>query len=104
GRHQGCAPAREFLGSRYIGKFGAYFAGGGFIPCPFGKPGDALWGKETWALRSGANTMPPQYVVPSRMGYVEPIWYKEDGFQTDPNYTNQLKGRWRSPVSMPRWA
>lgn len=68
---------------------------------PFGRPGDRFWVRETWAARSGADRMSPSQISPERVG-LEPIWYQADGLC--PAYENQARGRWRSPIAMPRWA
>lgn len=58
--------------------------------CPYGQPGGRLWVRETWGA------------WPHAMGGVqrETLRYRADG-----EYQNEHGAwRWRSPVSMPRWA
>lgn len=98
GRYQGCAPAREFLGPRYIGKFGAYFAGGGFIPCPFGKPGDRLWVREKFAIPGGA-------LLGWKVIYDADLKEVVCAFPGWENYeAPNPPGCWRRSIYMPRWA
>jgi hypothetical protein len=74
--------------------------------CPFGQPGDRLWGRETHAIfathgqhREDGQRWGPWGGLPTT---VSPdgtqIAYYRDGFdRCDP-------GRWRSPIHMSRWA
>lgn len=58
--------------------------------CPYGKPGDRLWVRETWGA------------WPHMLGGVqrESLRYRADG-----EYQNEHGARrWRSPIHMPRWA
>lgn len=59
-------------------------------PCPFGKPGDRLWVRETWGA------------WPHMLGGFqrESLRYRADG-----EYQNEHGAwRWMSPIHMPRWA
>lgn len=60
--------------------------------CPYGRAGDRLWVRETWAW-SGDKTV----AEAERIAQGE-VWYR-----TDPRWTNPAI-RWRSPIHMPRWA
>jgi len=66
-----------------------------FTNCPYGKPGDGLWVRETWA--TGWNTMhtQPSKITPGT--YVE---YKAG----PPTLFSSNFYKWRSPIYMPRWA
>ena len=85
--------------------------------CPLGKPGDELWCRETWKFHDWTEDGEPfiQYAadeavklcrVPYEIdgGWVSDTWerlshpsnYDIDGYARD--------RRWRSPVTMPRWA
>ena len=44
--YSGCANAREYLGPKAFGKWGAYF-GWKFIPCPYGRTREERWVRET---------------------------------------------------------
>ncbi len=73
----------------------AYPNGEGFR-CPYGKPGDRLWVRETW-LHSD-HYQPEGVFSPTQLHYrvnatdADLKWLKEDGF------------KWKSPRFMPRWA
>lgn len=58
--------------------------------CPYGKPGDRLWVRETFAAPWGKD-----YELP---GGVPAVFYRADGepFNDD--------GRWTPSIHMPRWA
>lgn len=59
-------------------------------PCPFGKPGDRLWVRETWGA------------LPHMLGgfQMDSLRYRADG-----EYQNEHGAwRWRSPLHMPRRA
>ncbi len=66
------------------------------IKCPYGKPGDELWVRETWRIYHGTTSAQ--------------IYYKASadntGIQVDFGYAQMLKinPRWRPSIHMPRWA
>lgn len=61
-------------------------------PCPFGKPGDRLWVRETFAAA----------IYSDGMRLVE---YKADRSLSDfDGYDDPAGGRWRPSIHMPRWA
>lgn len=65
-----------------------YVTGGewdGWVPCPFGQPGDRLWVRETWAPHS-------DYPDANRAVY-----------RADPGSVYDAE-RWRPSIHMPRWA
>ena len=73
------------------------------ILCPYGMPADLLWGKETWAAIS-----PDEFERPIAACVVE---YRADGppdrfpGQWPPETAADTeRPRWRSPLTMPRWA
>lgn len=73
------------------------------IPCPYGTPGDVLWGQETWAAVS-----PDEFERPIAACNIE---YRGDGEQSrfpgdwPPDFVNDPeRPRWRPPLTMPRWA
>jgi hypothetical protein len=62
------------------------------IACPYGKPGDRLWVRETWHGGNGSSGQPAP-------GYVS---YRADGEMME--FFRKKGNRWRSPIHMPRWA
>ncbi len=60
--------------------------------CPYGKPGDRLWVRETWAYAPAA-----VYAKVDRDG---PFVYAADG----DGYGRTLSGQWTPSIHMPRWA
>lgn len=73
------------------------------ITCPYGVAGDVLWGQETWAAIS-----PDEYERPIAACDIE---YRADGErarfpgQWPPEFAHDPeRPRWRSPLTMPRWA
>lgn len=70
-----------------------------FIKCPFGAENDILYVRETWRgyVKTNAPGEPrklevPQYTPDEK--HCKRLEYKADG----------LDGKWKSPVSMPKWA
>ena len=63
--------------------------------CPFGEPGDLLWVREAWAAPVVYNLASPA-AIPPWAG----AWWRADSAR--PLSESEL--RWRSPLSMPRWA
>jgi hypothetical protein len=71
------------------------FAGDeGFAPflCPYGVPGDRLWGREAWRTLEKFDCLPPRDVPRTA-----PIWYEADG-KAPPEF-----GRYRHGRFMMRW-
>lgn len=71
--------------------------------CPYGKPGDRLWVRETWAVEESLNDTPPSKF--SKW----PTWFAADGsyLANTPKrgvHTGKPRGRWRPSIHMPRWA
>ena len=63
-----------------------------FWKCPFGKPGDRLWVRETWGKGSENNVC---HISD------EEIFYRA----TDPGWDDNDTGfKWRPSIHMPRWA
>jgi len=60
-----------------------------YLKCPYGKPGDRLWVRETWAPMSTFDPSPETGAV-----------YKAD------NYPSQsvIACKWKPSIHMPRWA
>lgn len=66
--------------------------------CPYGRPGDRLWVRETWAMRD--DTEPGTEHAKRYLGY------KADGGGFDPHDPMNWHSwsRWRPSIHMPRWA
>lgn len=60
--------------------------------CPYGVPGDRLWGREAWRTLSKYDSLPPRDVPTTA-----PIWYEADG-KAPPEF-----GRYRHGRFMVRW-
>lgn len=69
------------------------------IPCPYGKPGDRLWVRETWATVKTLDHLAPskiwQHEHPPALYFAE--W--TGAARESPN-----RGKWRPSIFMPRWA
>lgn len=73
------------------------FPARGGKPCPYGKPGDRLWARETWqhvyrTYDGQCLTSPPDKACVHFIEYAATV---VDG---------EHPPRWRSPIHMPRWA
>lgn len=64
-----------------------------WLRCPYGRAGDRLWVRETWAYHVQAQAAPRDED--------SPLVYAADGQQA---HQMRLCDRWRSPIHMPRWA
>jgi hypothetical protein len=64
------------------------------IECPFGRRGDYLWVRETWAAHLLHDGKKPSDIKPGVK-----IWYKADN-----RVHQQDQGKWRPSIFMPRWA
>lgn len=91
---EGVAPVRRW----------PYDGHGGYaIPCPYGRPGDRLWVKETWTGSWHPTRQSDMHIL---------IAYAADGgeaFQNAPETyvlpkAAQKVGNWVTPLFMPRWA
>lgn len=69
----------------------AYPNGEGF-ECPYGKPGDTLWVRETWAIDKAWDTIKPSDIS----SYWGGLYYRATG--------DNPAGKWRPSIFMPRWA
>lgn len=61
--------------------------------CPYGHPGDQLWGREAWRTVKEADHLPPRDLTPAHR-----IWYEADA----PHQPGA--GKLRPSMFMPRWA
>jgi len=63
---------------------------------PYGKPGDLLWVRETWAASKGGQQIDGHIVWIDKPGAPNLVWYRATDNVTLP--------RWRPSIYMPRWA
>lgn len=76
-----------------------------WLPCPFGKPGDRLWVRETFV--TGHDYIAGELITSDEDGndLPEKVWYRAtDGefrwFEDDV----EMEPKWRPSIHMPRWA
>ena len=58
--------------------------------CPYGRPGDRLWVRETWSVDDD--------------GHIEWAIYRADGAELPELPPTRKPARWRPSIHMPRWA
>ena len=66
-----------------------------FFRCPYGKPGDLLWVRETWGTMPGHDHVKPSDFAPNGVQ----VYYRADNDKEDWRVE-----RWRPSIFMPRWA
>lgn len=69
------------------------------MPCPYGKPGDLLWVRESFRLRADQN-----HKRPSDDWWKSGAWYAADGPNSLPSGCAGGAGKLRPSIHMPRWA
>lgn len=95
--------------------FGFIFTGHDtVVKCPYGKIGDRLWVRETWATDLHNEQDSPETIRRKciEAGYTEvspkhpagPLWYQADGTFRQWGDFHDVQGRWRPSIHMPRWA
>lgn len=67
--------------------------------CPYGKPGDRLWVRESWQADSQVDC-----VAPRELSHGEPIRYPADWDFRQPGCAMIRPGKIRPSIHMPRWA
>lgn len=85
----------------------SYFEGGMVAdayrqPCPYGQPGDLLWVREPWRLKSwsaSAHYGEAEYRADGRVREVDGPWTFGKAFPA-----GREPEAWRSPLHLPRWA
>lgn len=99
-RHLGRPPAGPWMWPFYAGPGEATARG---YHCPYGRVGDTLWVRETWAADKKYDKFPPR-MIPAKTpnGSKTPIWYKEACLNDGQTYPPP--GRWRPSIFMPEWA
>lgn len=71
--------------------------------CPFGEAGDRLWVREAWAVGLCADGLRPSELDAG-------TWLRDNGGlwyavgAASPSTPISPRGKWRSPIHMPRWA
>lgn len=67
--------------------------------CPYGRQGDRLWVRETWAADAQVDA-----VAPRDLSQGEPIHYPADGALRQTGCAMLTTGKGRPSIHMPRWA
>lgn len=71
--------------------------------CPYGAPGDRLWVRETWAMPRAFDAHSPTTALRRTRGLPNRFYRADEKIISAGAYTGE-RGRWRSPIHMPRWA
>lgn len=77
--------------------------------CPFGRPGERLWVKETWriwesqAFNTSGEPLDPNILTNSLRGYSEE-YLKTRPIEYHADTPGRSDGPWRPSIHMPRWA
>lgn len=75
------------------------------VDCPYGKPGDKLWCKETWAANWMYNDVRANEARTNPRLEGDNLWFRADGdLPGTHGWSSNLRGKWRPSIFMPRWA
>ncbi|AIB40814.1 hypothetical protein [Pseudomonas sp. WCS374] len=69
-----------------------------YARCPYGKPGDRLWVRETWSADAQVDS-----IAPRDLSQGEPIHYAADGAARQTGCAMIKPGKGRPSIHMPRW-
>lgn len=73
--------------------------------CPYGKPGDALWARETWQINHVLfDSGPIPKTQPDEISVPDDMLYRADGEFADQFEIDEGGSGWRPSIFMPRWA
>lgn len=70
-----------------------------YAPSPYGRRGERLWVRETWATDAQVDA-----ITPRDLSQGEPILYPADGAVRQTGCSMMTRGRGRPSIHMPRWA
>lgn len=86
----------------FVAVFGHANGGAITVRCPYGKPGDRLWVRETWRTRKCFDNLSPNDIG-KRVG--KDVFYEADSALLDISGVREefTPGRIRSSIHLPRW-
>lgn len=86
----------------WVGAFGRDGKGNATSLCPYGKPGDRLWVRETWRTRKCFDNLSPNDIG-KRVG--KDVFYEADSAVLNISGVREefTPGRIRSSIHLPRW-
>ena len=67
---------------------------------PYGVPGDRLWVRETWAVARCYGKLSPKDMPLGPRN----VWYRASSAAPDQPGSEEVRGKWRPSIHMPRWA
>lgn len=92
----------ETLPFWHVGGFRTHSTATNRLICPYGKPGDRLWVRETWRTRKCFDNLSPNDIG-KRVG--KDVFYEADSALLDISGVREefTPGRIRSSIHLPRW-